>query len=89
MKITAEEARLLAGLTPEEEVDWVFDLIREAAHRKQRSIKLCNSNIWKTGGYSNSPEWLKACRLLEEMGFETEYYFSEDQASVSYTKVSW
>lgn len=91
MKITADEARFIAGFgsSPEEEVDLVFDLIREAANRKQRSLKLCNSDLWKIGGYSNSLEWRKACQLLRAVGFDTEYYFSEDQAAISYTLVRW
>jgi hypothetical protein len=89
MKITAEEARQLSGLSIEEKVDVVFELIRKTATLKERNIKLNHDNLWKTGGYSRSPDWLKACRILKDVGFTVDYYFSEDQTSVSYTIVSW
>jgi hypothetical protein len=88
-KITAEEARKIAGLSVEEEVDIVFDLIREAATDKERSIKVMHNNLWATGGYAKSPHWVKACKILNEEGFKTDYYFSEDYSYVGFTIVSW
>jgi hypothetical protein len=89
MKITAEEARQLSTLPVEEEVDLVFNLIREAAGNKQRSIRVSHSDMWKTGGYIGSQEWLMIRELFREAGFEIKYCFDDYRESVGYTMISW
>ncbi len=86
-KITAQEARELAGPTVQERVDGVFELIREAATKKFRRINLTDK-FWE-GGYDKSPEWLEAKALLEKEGFTVEFFYEERQFVNMYTIVKW
>jgi hypothetical protein len=88
MKITAKEARELAGMTAEEEVEGVYELIREAATEKKRSVFL-HTNFWTHGGYDKKEDWKKAKLLLEEDGFKVEFFYEEKQFVNMYTIVSW
>lgn len=87
-KITAAEAKKLAGLTIEDRVDEVFNLIREAAKNKKRSLAL-HSEFWARGGYHRTEEWRDACGMLESQGFEVEFFYEEKQFVNMYTVVKW
>ena len=87
-KITAAEARELAGLTVEERVDEVFNLIREAAKNKKRSLAL-HDDFWSRGGYNRTEEWRDACGMLSSEGFEVEFFYEEKQFVNMYTVVKW
>lgn len=88
MKITAKEAKELAGPTIEEYVDEVFDKIRTAATTKKREIRLKNE-FWVEGGYGRTQDWVKACKLLTDEGFEVEFFYEELQFVNMYTVVKW
>jgi hypothetical protein len=88
-KITAEEARELAGPSVQERVDTVYPLIREAAVKKLRRVALRDS-FWTDGGYGSKPDWKKACDLLRKDGFKVDFYYSEGSQFVDmYTVVEW
>lgn len=87
-KITAAEARALAGPTVEERVAEVYPLIREAAQQGKRSLAL-TSDFWCQGGYSVTPDWEKACSLLRADGYEVKFFYQERQFVDMYTVVSW
>lgn len=87
--ITAKEARELAGPTVGERVDEVFDLIRDAAKLKGRSIRL-HGDFWANGGYGPTKEWREAKKLLEDLGFVVEFYYNDGgQFADLYTIVKW
>lgn len=88
MKITAEEARNLAGMTPEEEVEIVYGLIKEAATKKKRRVAL-HSPFWTHGGYNRTEDWKAAKLLLEADGFTVDFFYEERQFVDMYTIVSW
>ncbi len=87
-RITAEEARELAGPTVQERVEAVYPLIRKAAEEKQRMIAL-HSAFWVNGGYIESTEWKEACKLLRKDGFKVSFYYEERQFVDMYTVVEW
>jgi hypothetical protein len=86
-KITAAEARKLAGPTVQERVDDVYPLIREAAEKGKRSIAL--HDWWANEGYNRTNEWKQACMILEGDGFKVEFFYEERQFVDMYTVVKW
>ena len=87
-KITAEEARKLAGPTVEEYADEAFELIRTAATAGKREITLYDE-FWSRDGYSGTPEWKQACKILEDAGFKVRFCYDEYQVVALYTFVEW
>lgn len=87
-KITAKEARELAGPTVEEHVEAAFEEIRKAATEKKRRVAL-HGPFWTNGGYGRTNDYKEACKLLEKEGFEVEFYYEEKQFVDMYTVVKW
>lgn len=88
INFTAAKARELAGPTIEEIVDDALAEIKKAATNKKRSLRL-DSEFWAQGGYSNKPDWLKAVKLLESLGYVVEFEYVELQFVDMYTLVKW
>lgn len=88
MKITAKEARKLAGPTVQELVDEVYPMIRESATMKNREVKL-HEDFWVHGGYQGTKEWMEAKSILEKDGFTVEFFYEERQFVDMYTIVKW
>ena len=86
-KITAAEARKLAGPTVQERVDEVYPLIREAAEKGKRYINL--HDWWANEGYRDTVEYKQACMILEGDGFKVSFYYEERQFVSMYTVVEW
>ncbi len=86
-RITANEARALAGPTVQERVDQVYPLIREAAEKGKRSIAL--HDWWANEGYRGSVEYKQACKILEGDGYTVEFFYEERQFVDMYTVVKW
>jgi hypothetical protein len=80
-KITAQEARELAGLTVQEQVDAVYPLIRQAAENKRRFVFL---HGWWSEGYSQSAEYRQACSILEGDGYKVLFCYEQ-----MFTRVEW
>lgn len=87
-KITAEEARKLSGPSPDDYADEAFELIRIAATAGKREIRL-QDDFWSRDGYSGTPEWKQACKILEDAGFKVRFCYSEYQIVSVYTFVEW
>lgn len=87
-RITAQEARKLAGPTVQEHVDDVYPLIREAAEKGQRSVALRDS-FWVQGGYSKTDAYKQACMVLEGDGYKVRFFYEERQFVDMYTIVEW
>jgi len=86
-KITAQEARELAGPTVQERVDAVYPVIREAAEKGKRWIVL--HDWWANEGYSGSAEYKQACMILEGDGYKVKFFYEERQFVDMYTLVEW
>jgi len=87
-KITAQEARKLAGPTVQERVDEVYTLIREAATEKKRFVNL-RDDFWVNEGYSKTKEYQQACMILEGEGYTVRFFYEERQFVDMYTIVEW
>ena len=86
-KITAQEARELAGPTVQERVNEVYPLIRAAAKEKKRRIVL--HDWWAHQGYSDTKEYKQACKMLESDGYKVTFFYEERQFVDMYTIVEW
>ena len=83
-RITADEARGIAGPGVLWELDKVYVLIRQAAEKGEFSICLC------TPFWSNNDHLTRmACDLLYRDGFGTEYRRVFPNVWESFTIVSW
>lgn len=87
-KITAAEARNIAGPTVQEVVDAVYPLIKEQAELKRRKLHL-HDDFWTHGGYNRTKEWKEAVSLLEADGYKVSFYYMELQFVDLYTVVEW
>ena len=87
-RITAEEARKLAGPTVQERVDEVYPLIREAAEKGGRRIHL-HGQFWASEGYSGTNEYKQAKMILEGDGYKVKFFYEERQFVDMYTIVEW
>jgi hypothetical protein len=87
-KITAAEARRLAGPTVQERVNAVYPLIRKAAEKGKRTLVLTES-FWVDEGYNPTVQYKEAVKLLENDGFTVKFFYEERQFVDMYTIVSW
>jgi hypothetical protein len=89
MKITAAEARELAGPTPQERVNLVYQMIREAAKEGKRKLAL-HDEFWVRDAYSGAPAYKTAKELLEADGYKVSFYYNAGSFAVDmYTVVEW
>lgn len=94
-KITAKEARQLAGPTLEEKLDSLYESIRVVAIDKKRSLRTGydhkdDEELWIQGGYSQTADWKAAKKALEEEGFKVTFYYNELSIAVDmYTLIEW
>jgi len=89
MKITAAEARQLAGPSVQERVEEVYLKIREAAEKQLHQVAL-GGDFWANEGYRKTPQWKEACELLrKEGGFTVRFFYEERQFVDMYTVVEW
>lgn len=86
-RITAQEARELAGPTVQERVDAVYPLIQKAAEEKKREVHL--HEWWADAGYGGTKDWKEACDLLRKDGYTVEFFYAEYQFVSMYTVVKW
>ena len=86
-KITAQEARELAGPTVQERVDEAYQTIRAAAEKKQRKVHL--HGWWGTAGYNGTEDYAEACKLLAADGFKVNFFYDARQFVDIYTVVEW
>lgn len=87
-RITAAEARNLAGPTVQERVDEVYPLIEKAAQEKKRKIAL-HDDFWVREGYSGTKDYHEAVKLLENDGYKVRFFYEERQFVDMYTTVEW
>lgn len=87
-KITAAQARELAGPTVQERVDAVYPLIEQAAKSKKRGVHL-HDDFWTNGGYQQTEDWKAAVELLKKDGYNVRFFYEERQFVDMYTIVEW
>ena len=91
-RLTAAQARELAGPTAEERLekhlDEALSAVRVAAEKKQREIAL-HGDFWAHGGYSQTADWKSACNSLRALGYEVDFFYEELQFVNMYTTVKW
>lgn len=88
-RITAVEAKRIAGPTIDEIIDDVCKQIEVAAKSKKRELHLHQPDVFVSGGYSTSPEWLSIKTTLEALGFTVEFFYEERQFVNMYTIIKW
>lgn len=87
-RLTATQAREIAGPTIDERVDAALVEIRAAAEKKKREIAL-HGEFWVHGGYSDTPDYKAACGILRKLGYTVEFFYEERQFVNMYTIVKW
>jgi ABC-type proline/glycine betaine transport system substrate-binding protein len=91
-RLTAQEARDLAGLSNEEKaneaVNIAITIIHNAAKNKSRKVNLTD-DFWTHGGYKPSESWKLAKKILEDLGYKVEFFYTERQFVSMYTIISW
>lgn len=94
-RFTAAEAKALAGKTADECVDDLLIAIKAAAEQKKRSLRTgwdykADQELWVHGGYKPTENWKKAKEILEKLGFDVTFYYSEGSFAVDmYTLIKW
>jgi hypothetical protein len=86
-RITAQEARELAGPSVQERINGAYQQIREAAEKQLR--KVCLHDWWAQEGYRGSKDYKQACMILESDGFKVSFFYEERQFVDMYTVVEW
>lgn len=96
-KLTAAEARELAGPTVEERVQEVLDKIKEVASPPTRARQLAlHEPFWVNWGYYGTEktkeieDYRKAVKQLIDLGYKVEFYYKTHSIAVDmYTIVKW
>lgn len=94
-RLTAEKARELTGLTTTEKVDKILLHIEKVAREEKKRILRTgweykdDQELWVSGGYSTTPQWLEAKQMLEGLGFKVSFYYKESQFVDMYTLIEW
>ncbi|WP_454734274.1 hypothetical protein [Cupriavidus pauculus] len=93
-RLTAAEARQIAGPTVDERVDAALVQIRAAAEKKQRATSLTD-DFWVNGGYGSdrtsslAKQYDAAVKQLTELGYKVRFFYEERQFVNMYTIVEW
>lgn len=94
MRITAEQARKLAGKTVDEKVDDLLVEIENSAKQGKRQLRTSweysgDEDLWVRGGYDKTDEWKAAKKILTDLGYTVEFYYNELQFVDMYTLIKW
>jgi len=92
--ISAKEARNISGETVEEKVEKLHNAIIALAKDGKRELRTGyqhkdNPELWINGGYSKTPDWQSAKKILEDLGYSVEFYYAELQFVDMYTIIRW
>lgn len=93
-RMTADEARLIAGRSLDDKVDAILDAIRKAAQQKKRKLRAGwdykdDCDLWITGGYAKTNDWKQVKSTLESLGYKVSFYYREAQFVDMYTLITW
>jgi hypothetical protein len=92
--ITAEQARAIMPRTLEVKLEDIGNRIEELAKEGKNRLRGGydydkDKDLWISGGYSNSEEYLKAKQYLENLGFKVSFYYMELQLVDMYVLIEW
>jgi hypothetical protein len=93
-RLSAAEAREIAGPTVDERVDSALEIICAAAEKKLRCVNLTDA-FWVNGGYGHDRKGLmeqqydQAKKALESLGYKVWFFYEERQFVNMYTVVEW
>lgn len=93
--ITAAEARKLRPRTVQDMVNDIGKEIEKRAKMGATELRTgwdykFDPDLWQTGGYNLTEDWMKARKILEEHGFEVSFYYKDgSQFSDFYTLIKW
>jgi hypothetical protein len=93
-RLTAAQAKQLAGPTVTEKVDAILVAIKAAADNRKRELRTGweykdDNDLWVSGGYGPTADWKEAQRQLQELGYTVEFYYKETQFVDMYTIIKW
>lgn len=93
-RLTASEARRIAGRSLDEKIDAILEAIRRAANEKKRVLATGwdhkeDEDLWIQGGYGRTDDWKTAVEILEDLGYKVTFFYEECQFVNMYTKVEW
>jgi hypothetical protein len=93
-RLTAAQAREIAGTTVSEKVDALLERIHDFAERKKRSIKIgrddCpDTDFWVQGAYKDNDDFHQAKRELEALGYSVNFWYEEKQFVDMFLEISW
>lgn len=94
--LTAEQAKSLSGITAEDYVTELLESVKLAAKAHKTQLKTTHSiyqlpaEFWSHEGNDKTPKYLKAIKILQELGYKASHQLDIGSFSVdSYTLVSW
>ncbi len=90
--ITATSIRSLCEKTALEEVEEILQEIERCVKANPSTARKfpCKGKFWVNEGYSQTPKWNQAKKILEDRGFKVEFYYQEFSIAVDmYTTISW
>lgn len=87
-KLTAAQARELAGPTIDDHVAAALVVIKTNAEAKKRKAAL-HDDFWVRGGYGSTDEWNAAVKQLTDLGYHVWFFYQESQFVDMYTVVEW
>jgi len=93
-RLTAKEARELAGPTLDEKIDSLLAAIGTAAANEKRQLRTGweykeHPELWINGGYSRTSEYRRAEEILKKLGYDVSFYYNEGQFVDMYTIIKW
>lgn len=94
-RLTAAEARRLAGKTVDEKVEDLLIAVETVAKNKKRRLRTgwdykLDTDLWVDGGYKATPEWKEAKDILTKLGYKVSFRYHDGSMAVDmYTLVEW
>jgi hypothetical protein len=94
-RLTAAQAKQLAGPSVDEKVDAILVAIEKIATNKGRQLRAGydydqDKDLWVSGGYTPTPEWKEATKILEKLGYDVDFYYNDGSQFVDmYTIIRW
>ena len=94
-RLTAADARRLAGPTLSDKIDALLETIHTRAAGGHHSVRCgydhkADDDLWVHGGYKPTDEWHEARKQLETLGYTVSFYYNDGTQFVDmYTLIEW
>jgi hypothetical protein len=86
--ITAQEARQLAGPTPEEYCEFFASHIEKAAKEKKRTVTVYHGQL-ENEAYGRTQVWKDFVAAMAKLGFTASLYYEERQFVDIRITITW